>query len=51
MCSEQAMETEAEDIRFILHSVKLLLECGETAHALQLINAYLELLDADDPEN
>ncbi|MCD7959308.1 MAG: hypothetical protein LUF89_07460 [Ruminococcus sp.] len=31
---------EIENVRFMLDSIKILLECGETKHALQLLEAY-----------
>ena len=41
---------DAENIRFMLDSIKILLECGETAHAIALIDAYSMELERTEKE-
>ena len=36
---------EIENVRFMLDSIQILLECGETDHALELIEAFRAELD------
>ncbi|MGN1404262.1 MAG: hypothetical protein ACI4XB_08065 [Ruminococcus sp.] len=39
-----------KNVRFMLDSLKILLECGETKHAIQLIDAFTEELQSEHTE-
>lgn len=43
---EQGM-MDVRNVRFMLDSLKILLECGETEHAIQLIDAFTEELQSE----
>ena len=40
-----------KNVQFMLDSLKILLECGETEHAIALIDAYTEELKAEQAED
>lgn len=40
-----------KNVQFMLDSLKILLECGETEHAIALIDAYIEELKAEQGED
>lgn len=46
-----AEQMELDSVRFILRSIKLLLECGETQHALTLVDGYLNELEQPETQN
>ncbi len=41
---------ELENVKFMLDSIKILLECGEVEHAIQLIDAFQTELCHPDAE-
>lgn len=41
---------DIKNVRFMLDSLKILLECGETEHAIQLIEAFKEELQSEQSE-
>lgn len=42
---------DVKNVHFMLNSLKILLECGETEHAIQLIDAFSEELKSDCLDN
>lgn len=40
-----------KNVQFMMDSLKILLECGETEHAIALIDAYTEELKAEQAED
>lgn len=46
----EEQQIDIQNVHFMLNSLKILLECGETEHAVQLIDAFMEELKMNQKE-
>ncbi len=43
----EAQHVDVQNVLFMLNALKILLECGETSHAIQLIDDFTKELQSD----
>ncbi len=43
-------QIDIQNVQFMLGSLRILLECGETQHAIELIDAYTHALENESAE-